>query len=174
MEHALTLYHHDLTVRPITGPDELDLFNRLPYVLNDEIGSDLAAGRRRPKWLWLALRGDRVVARAGWWSRVGDEHPHLMDVFGIVGDTHDGVRLLQTALPAVVPAGATPPNYIRFVPANWRDRDDTRQAVDDRMGVLERVGAKLFVERLRLQWRPGTPIPEPSGRLVFRPVHDAG
>ena len=42
------------------------------------------------------------------------------------------------------------------------------------MGALERVGARLFVERLRLEWRPGTPVPEPSGRLVFRPVRDAG
>jgi RimJ/RimL family protein N-acetyltransferase len=170
----LTLHQRALTLRPITGPDELDLFNRLSYVLNDEIGGDLAAGRRRPEWLWLAVRGDRLVARAGWWSRAGDEHPALMDIFDIVGNVDDGVRLLEAALPAVVPAGATPPEYGRFVPADWRERDDSRQAVDDRMGVLERVGAKLFVERLRVEWRPGTPIPEPSGRLVFRPVHDAG
>jgi RimJ/RimL family protein N-acetyltransferase len=37
------------------------------------------------------------------------------------------------------------------------------------MAALERVGATLFVERLRLEWRPGTPVPEPSGRLTFRP-----
>ena len=61
----MILHQQELTVRPITGPDELGLFNSLPYVLNDEVGSDLAAGRRRPEWLWLALRGDRVVARAG-------------------------------------------------------------------------------------------------------------
>ena len=54
----MSLHQDDLTLRPITGPDELDLFNRLPYVLNDEVGGDLAAGRRRPRWLWLALRGD--------------------------------------------------------------------------------------------------------------------
>jgi hypothetical protein len=65
------LRQHDLTVRPMTGLDELGLFNSLPYVLNEEVGGDLAAGRRRPGWLWLALRGDRVVARAGWWSRAG-------------------------------------------------------------------------------------------------------
>ncbi|MEV6811609.1 GNAT family N-acetyltransferase [Micromonospora sp. NPDC051296] len=170
----MTLHQHDLTLRPITGPDELDLFNRLPYVLNDEIGNDLAAGRRRPHWLWLALRDDRVVARAGWWSRAGDEHPLLMDIFDIDGDLDEGVRLLEAALPAVVPAGATPPEYGRFLPADWRNHQHTRQAVDDRMGALERVGAKLFVERLRLEWRPGTPIPELSGRLVFRPVRHAG
>jgi len=169
----LTLHQHDLTLRPITGPDELDLFNSLPYVLNDEVGSDLTAGRRRPEWLWLALRGDRVVARAGWWSRAGDQHPQLMDIFDVHGDIDDiddGVRLLRTALPAVVPDGATPPEYGRFLPPDWRDHQHTRRAVEDRMGALERVGARLFVERLRLEWRPGTPIRALSGRLAFRPV----
>lgn len=37
---------------------------------------------------------------------------------------------------------------------------------------LERTGTSLFVERLRFQWHPGTPLPEPSGRLGFRPVRD--
>lgn len=169
----MNLHQHDLTVRPITGPDELDLFNRLPYLLNDEVAGDLAAGRRHPEWLWLALRGDRVVARAGWWSRPGDRHPLLMDIFDLDGDADDGVRLLETALPAVVPAGATPPEYGRFLPPDWRDHPHTRRPVEARMGVLERVGAKPLVERLRLQWRPGTPVAEPSGRLAFRPVRDA-
>jgi RimJ/RimL family protein N-acetyltransferase len=93
-----------------------------------------------------------------------------MDIFDIDGDTGDGVRLLKTALPAVVPAGATPPEYGRFLPADWRDHEHTRQAVNDRIRALERVGAKLFVERLRLEWRPGTPVAEPGGRLTFRPV----
>ena len=167
-------HQHDLTLRPITGPDELDLFNSLPYVLNDEVGSDMAAGRRRPEWLWLAQRGDRVVARAGWWSRAGDRHPLLMDIFDIDGDIDDGVRLLKTALAVVVPAGTTPPQYLRFLPADWREHQHTRQAVDDRMGVLQRAGAKLFVERLRLEWRPGTPVAELSGRLAFRPVRNPG
>jgi RimJ/RimL family protein N-acetyltransferase len=170
----LVLHQHDLIVRPVTGTDELDLFNSLPYVLNEEIAGDLAAGHRRPEWLWLALRGDRVVARAAWWSRAGDQHPLLMDIFDIDGDTDDGVRLLKTALPAVVPAGATPPEYGRFLAADWRDHDHTRQAVDDRIRALERVGAKLFVERLRLEWRPGTPVAELSGRLTFRPVRHPG
>ena len=174
MENALSTHQHDLTLRPITGPDELGLFNRLPYVLNDEVGGDLVAGRRHPEWLWLALRDGRVVARAGWWSRVGDHHPLLMDIFDIDGDTDDGVRLLETALPAVIPAGATPPEYGRFLPADWRDHGPTRQAVHDRMAALERVGARLFVERLRLEWHPGATIAELSGRLTFRPVRNPG
>jgi len=168
----LTLQQPDLTLRPITGPDELDLFNSFPYVLNDEVRDDLAAGRRRPGWLWLALRGGRVVARAGWWSRAGDEYPQWLDIFDINGDTDDGVRLLTAALPAVVPAGKMPPDYGRFLPADWRDHQHTRQPVQDRMAALERAGAKLLVERLRLEWRAGTPVAELSGRLTLRPVRN--
>jgi RimJ/RimL family protein N-acetyltransferase len=170
----VTLHHHDLTLRPIAGLHELDLFNTLPYVLNDEVASDLATGRRRTEWLWLALRGDRVVARAGWWSQPGDQHPLLMDIFDIDGDTDDGVLLLQAALPAVVPVGTRPPEYGRFLAPDWRDHQETRQAVGDRMGALEAVGAKLFVERLRLEWRSGTPVSELSGRLAFRAVQSPG
>ena len=146
----------------------------MPYALTDEVGGDLAAGRRRPEWLWLALRGDRVVARAGWWSRAGDRHPLVMDIFDIDGGIDDGVQLLKTALATVVPAGATPPEYSRFLPADWRGDQHTRQAVHDRMGALERAGAKLFIERLRLEWRSGTPVAGHSGRLTFRPVRNPG
>lgn len=170
MENAVTLHQYDLTVRPITGPEELDLFNSLPYVLNDEVRDDLAAGRRRPEWLWLALRGDREVARAGWWSRAGTEDSLVLDIFDIDGDIEDGVRLLTAALPAVIRPNAVPPDYVRFLPVDWRDRQHTRQAIQDRMAALERVGAKLFVERLRLEWRAGTPVAELSGRLTLRPV----
>jgi RimJ/RimL family protein N-acetyltransferase len=165
----------DLIMRPISGPDELPLFNGFPYILNKEIDGDLTAGRRHPEWLWLAMRGDRVVARVGWWSRPGDQRPQVMDIFDIDGDPEDApddaVRLLETALPAVFPDGEKPPEYTRFLPPDWRDLD-SRKAVEDRMAALERVGAKLFVERLRMEWKPGTPIAEPSGRLVFRSVND--
>ena len=174
MENALTMDQHDLALRPITGPGELELFNSFRYVINDEVGGDLTAGRRRPQWLWLALRGERVVARAGWWSRAGDQHPQIMDIFDIDGDTGDGLRLLETALPAVVPPGAAPPQYSRFLPADWHDHPHIQQQVADRMAVLERTGAKLFVERLRLQWQPGTPVAGLSGQLSFRPVRHPG
>lgn len=54
---------HDLTIRTITGPGELDLFNRIPYPQNFEFADDLAQGRRRPSWMWVALDGDRLLAR---------------------------------------------------------------------------------------------------------------
>ena len=167
----MTVHHDDLILRPITGPDELDLFNRMPYGLNDEVAGDLKAGRRRPEWLWLALRGEQVVARAAWWSRPGGGHPLLMDFFDIDGTTDDGARLVRTALATL---GTDPPDYLRYVPGDWREQPEVRRGVEQRMGALESLGAKLFVERLRLEWRSGTTVPEPAGRLTFRPVRDAG
>jgi RimJ/RimL family protein N-acetyltransferase len=163
---------HDLVLRPITGPDELALFNRFEYVLNAELAGDLATGRRRPEWLWLALRDGRPVARAGWWARPGDAAPLLMDIFDLDGGIDDAERLLRAALAGLVPAGARPPEFIRFVPPDWRADPAVRRGVEDRIAVLERTGARVFVERLRLEWRPGTSIAAPSGRLTFRPVRD--
>lgn len=176
----MTVIQNDLTMRPITGREELDLFRRLPYSLNEELADDLAAGRRRPEWMWVAMHGDRLLARAAWWSRPGGDAPLILDVLdlddGIPGpDRVDtGVRLLRTAMAATLPNGTRPPEYSRFVPPDWHENAVTRQVVEERMTVLERTGARVFVERLRLEWRPESPVPEPGGRLVFRPVHDAG
>ncbi len=172
----MTVEQNDLTMRPIAGREELNLFSRLPYVLNEELEDDLTAGRRRPEWMWVALRGDHLLARVAWWGRTGDDTPFLLDIFDIDDSSADrvdiGVRLLQTAMAAVVPADTRPPEYNRDVPPDWHEGEVTRRVVEDRMLALERTGAHLFVERLRFQWRPGTPIPEPTGRLAFRPVRD--
>jgi len=74
----------------------------------------------------------------------------------------------------VIPEGTQPPYYLRFVDPDWRGAAATRQATEDRMAAAARTGARLFVERLRLEWRPGTPVPAPTGRLSFRAVTDAG
>ena len=168
-----------ITVRPIAGPDELGPFTRLPYVLNEELAGDLAEGRRRPEWMWVALRGEELLARAAWWSCPGAEAPMLLDVLDIDDGGPDparvdiGVHMLRAAIAATIIRGARPPEYIRFTPPDWRENVVTRQVVEDRMAIAERTGARLFVERLRLEWRPGTPIRAPSRRLVFRPVRDA-
>ncbi|MEU6429210.1 GNAT family N-acetyltransferase [Microbispora sp. NPDC046973] len=166
----------NMIMRPIAGRAELDLFRRLPYVLNDELDDDLAAGRRRPEWMWMALRGDRLVARLAWWAPSAGEAPALLDILDLDDTTRGaasidaGVRLFETASAAVLPAGVRPPEYNVFVPPRWRDDAKAKPAVEDRMAVLERAGARLLVERLRLEWRPGAPIAPPSGRLTFRPV----
>ena len=42
------------------------------------------------------------------------------------------------------------------------------------MAVVEPIGAQLLTERFRFEWRPGTPIAAPTGRIEFRPVSDDG
>ncbi|MFI9248345.1 GNAT family N-acetyltransferase [Streptomyces sp. NPDC053086] len=170
---------NDLTIRPINGPEELALFSQLPYVLNEELADDLAVGRRRPEWMWVALRGDRLLARAAWWSRAGSDTPLILDVLDIDDNAPNpdhrdiGVRLLHTAMAATLSNGSCPPEYSRLVPPDWRENTVTRQAVEDRMTVLERTGARLFVERLRLEWRPTSPVPKHTKHLAFRPIRDA-
>ena len=155
-----------LTIRPIAGRHELDLFRRLTYSLDDELADDLDAGRRRPEWMWMALRGDQLMARAAWW---GDRDPELLDLFDIAdGAVDEGIALLESAFSAVVPAGRTPPEYIRFVPPDWREQPESRRVVEERLVAIARMGAQPLVERLRLEWRPGTPIAVPSRRLLFR------
>ncbi|MDG4533989.1 GNAT family N-acetyltransferase [Streptomyces sp. AV19] len=158
-----------MILRPLAGPDELGLFRRLPYVLDEELADDLAEGRRQAERMWVALRGDRLLARAAWWGPAS-----LLDVLDVddalpaADRVGVGVRLLRTAMKSVPGTG----EYSRFVPPGWRDDAATRQAVQDRMTIAERAGARPFVEHLRLEWHPGTPVPEPAGRLAFRPVRD--
>jgi hypothetical protein len=166
----------ELTVRPLTGPDELGLFCRLSYVLDHELADDLSAGRRRPEWMWVALRGERVVARAAWWTTQGGSQPLALDFFDLDDTLPEpergeiGLRLLETATAAVVPDGTERPEYGRFVPPGWREDRAAREIVEARIRVMEASGARMLVERLRLEWRAGTPVPGDTGRLVFRPV----
>ncbi|MFD5187715.1 GNAT family N-acetyltransferase [Streptomyces sp. NPDC058357] len=165
----------ELTIRPLAGPQELGLFRQLSYTLDHEFADDLESGRRRPEWMWVAMRGEQVVARIAWWSQDGAA-PLLLDVFDLddtlpePGRGEAGLKLLEAATAAVVPAGAPRPEYGRFVPADWREDPAVREVVEARIRVMERSGARMLVERLRLEWRRGTPVPADSGRLRFRQV----
>ncbi|MET8120863.1 GNAT family N-acetyltransferase [Micromonospora sp. NPDC005189] len=165
-----------VTIRPITGSDEIPLFNRLPYTINHELDDDLADKRRRPEWMWVALRGDHLLARVAWWGRDDDAAPLLLDILDVDDGAEDltevAQALYETAAKQVLAPGAVPPEYGRFIPADWREDPDTYRAVRTRMGVLERTGARLTVERLRLEWRPAAGLPTPDQRLAFRPALD--
>lgn len=121
------------------------------------------------------MRGEQVVARIAWWSQDGAA-PLLLDVFDLddtlpePGRGEAGLKLLEAATAAVVPAGAPRPEYGRFVPADWREDPAVREVVEARIRVMERSGARMLVERLRLEWRRGTAVPADSGRLRFRQV----
>ncbi|GAA4088511.1 GNAT family N-acetyltransferase [Nonomuraea soli] len=147
-----------MKIRTLSGHDELELFNRIPYVLNHELADDLADGRRKPEWMWVALEGEQLVGRLAYW---GAGEPQVIDILDF-DDLDVGVELLSAALETVGKA-----DYSRFVPADWHS---SPEPVRLRMAAVERLGGTLFVERLRLEWRAGTELPPLDPRLTFRPV----
>jgi GNAT superfamily N-acetyltransferase len=168
---------HDALIRTMTGSQELDLFLSVPYSLNDELADDLSEGRRRTEWMWMALVDGRVVARLAWWANPGDSKPSLLDILD-VADPSDpshvlaARELLETATRNVIGSEAEPPHYVRYVAPDWRDHDRSRQEVEAVVSIAEQTGARVFVERLRFEWRQGTPIAPPTGRLEFRQPRD--
>ncbi|MFI7108097.1 GNAT family N-acetyltransferase [Nonomuraea sp. NPDC050227] len=167
-----------LIFRPISGPEEIDLFNTLSGPYNDSLADDLRNGHSKADWMWMALRDGRPVARVGWWSRSGTE-PEVMETLDIEDTCDDPIRidvgehLLRTALAELFPAGTRPPEYVlQPVPADWRDAPETGRRIRDRMEVVRRTGGRVFVERLRYRWTSDTPLPAPRGRLTFRPIRD--
>jgi GNAT superfamily N-acetyltransferase len=173
----MTQPQNDLTIRSITGAGELDLFCALTYTFDDELADDLVSGRRRPAWMWVALRGGHLVARAAWWGSADGTAPSLLDILDVAEDPDRidvGVRLLKRALSEIIPAGARPPEYSRFIPPDWHEHASTRRAVMDRMAITGQLGAQLLTERFRFEWRPGTPIAAPTSRIQFRPASDDG
>ena len=171
MAQRRTIAQSDLTLRPLQGRQELDLFRSIPYVINHEIEGDLDAGRRRLEWLWVAFRGNRLVGRIGWWTQSAGEPPSVLDIFDLTGpEDNDGDALVATAMRAVLPPEITPTRYIRFLEPDWHDDPVMVRDVGRRCAVLGRLGARPLAERLRVQWDAGGPVPPPSERLRFRPV----
>ncbi|MFD7945697.1 GNAT family N-acetyltransferase, partial [Streptomyces sp. NPDC059744] len=129
-----------VSYRPLTGPEEIDLFCRLSYVLDHELAEDFAGGCRRPEWSWVALDGDRLLARLAWWTAPGGDVPLQFDFFDI-DDTlpradrdEIGLRLFETATATVFPAGAKLPEYGRLVSAPNHRAPESRRVGGCRRG----------------------------------------
>jgi hypothetical protein len=96
----------------------------------------------------MALRDGHLVARMAWWARPEAGQPYLLDILDIddaqrPGAVDTATRLLTTAIAEVIPAGARPPDYIRFLTPGWREEAAERQAVEDRMAAAGRCGARF-------------------------------
>lgn len=176
----MTTISRELTIRPLHGAEELELFNRLPFVLNPEIAVDVDEGRRRTDWMWVALDGDRLLARLSFWRRgPEDTVPFLLDILD-VDDTAENLdrvtvlaQLLRAAGARVLGPDGSWPEYLRFVDADWREHTGLRRAVEERMEAVSSVGGVPFVERLRYAWRAAdTPVPTGTGRLRFRGIRN--
>ncbi|MFC4058179.1 GNAT family N-acetyltransferase [Planomonospora corallina] len=173
----------DLIFRPL-GADELDLFLGHGSTPASGVGARTLPfeqlGYHRLDWLWIALRGDTVVARAAFWGPERSPHPYCVDWFdpGTGPDRIEvGAALLRAAYDVLAPAGySTPvgdrPEYLLFLPGDWRDRPDALADATDRITAAERAGLRQKVERLNLRWEPGYGLPPRSTRLTFTPAAD--
>jgi hypothetical protein len=163
-------------VRRLAGADEVGLFTELPYALNHEVADDLAQGRRRPEWTWLAVRDGHLLGRLALWAPTDAAAPTQLDIFDIDEELADdeqlevGRALLEVARAEVLGDLADPPEVARYLPADWRDRESSRRGTEVRIALLEETGARFLVERLRLEWTPDRGIPGPDPRLSFRPL----
>ncbi|WP_406318319.1 GNAT family N-acetyltransferase [Streptosporangium sp. NBC_01639] len=172
----------DLLFRPLAA-GEFDLFHSYGPRPASGVGARTLPFEElgyRPEWLWVALRGDEVVARAAFWGPPGSEHPFSLDWFdpGTGADRIEvGAALLRAAYAALVTPGySTPvgarPDFHLFLPADWNERPDAVADVADRVEAAEKAGLRPFVERLNLRWIPEYGLPPRSTRLTFTPATD--
>jgi hypothetical protein len=122
-------------------------------------------GDYRPDWTWVALRDDRVVARAAWWGAADDTKPITLDWFDFAdGEADTAAELLRTA-----PLRA---EYSLMAAPGWRERPEERAAVRARSDAAVAAGMEPLVERYRYEWTPDCGLPERPGRLEFWPEPD--
>lgn len=161
----------DLVVRPlVAGEEELFLSLTEPALVGiQSVGRDyrelIALNQYRPEWTWVALRGDRVVARAAWWGAPDEDTPKALDWL----DFDDGE---SAAAVDILTKAAIDAQYCLVLPPHWRDDPAARKAGEGRIEVAERAGMRKFVERLRYTWTPTDGLPDRPGRLRFEPEPD--
>jgi RimJ/RimL family protein N-acetyltransferase len=168
----------NVTIRPLTGAD-LDRFLALEGRSYGPPGRDFLAtaaeNHYRPHWTWVAERDGQIVARAAWWGAPDDEHPIALDWFDLAAAPDRvtiGGELLRAASEHVRTNGGGFPEYHLFLPADWHDRPDVLQAVDERTDAAGQAGLRPFVERLRIEWMAASSVPARDERLTFAPAAD--
>jgi RimJ/RimL family protein N-acetyltransferase len=158
--------------RPAT---EADLGRLLSCVVDEPVSwahperlrSFLADGHYRHDRIWVAEQDGEILARAVWWG-FPDAGPLALDCLYVHLSADDRVSLAAELLSRAHEAFGDRPAYHVFVPVGWRDNHAVAAAVAWRWEAGRRAGLTEELERLRYAWTAGTPIPEDSGRLVFR------
>jgi RimJ/RimL family protein N-acetyltransferase len=138
---------------------------------------ELAEGMYRPEWTWIAEDGDRLVARALWWGPADSTHPYALDCLYVDGSVTDraavATGLLQAGHRWLLDQGAESAPLFNITLANgWRSDPAIRDAMAWREAAATAAGLSHAVERLRFEWTPEDPVPEATGRLLFRPEPD--
>jgi GNAT superfamily N-acetyltransferase len=180
-----------LIYRPVASSD----LERLRALVVADPASPLTArqfqirfdnGEYRPEWSWMAEEpGENPAAAAIWWGTPRDVLPAALDgLFAAAqagsaqaADAEDSARLaarlLAVAHEAYAAAGLMhPPDFHMFLPPDWRDRPEVMSAANWRLNAARQAGLTDMLERLRYEWTPAVGVPQPAGRLTFRPEAD--
>jgi RimJ/RimL family protein N-acetyltransferase len=159
----------DLVIRAL-DEGEFALFDSLPdpglvgfAAFGDRFAVMAQRGEYRPEWVWVALRGGAVVARAAWWGGPDDDAPLALDWFDFT-DPVAAVALLTTA-----PFRA---QYELRLPPDWRDDPEVHAAATARIDAAVAAGMTPLIERYRYRWTPACGVPARPGRLSFRTDDD--
>ncbi|MFE2250813.1 GNAT family N-acetyltransferase [Streptomyces lavendulae] len=146
-----------------TGPDQ------------DTYRTRAEQGQYRPEWTWVALEGGVPVARAAFWGLPDGRHPIQLTFFdpGSGPDRHRrGRLLLEAAYAATRTEDGERPRYRLKVLPGWRDSEQARRAIEERVSCVTSLGMALFVERLSFSWTPADGLPSRNGALTFGPAAD--
>ncbi|SFA99764.1 Acetyltransferase (GNAT) family protein [Amycolatopsis marina] len=160
----------DLVVRPLNAGEQ-HLFHALPEAAQvgfpfpgKSFDALLAKGEYRPEWTWIALRGERIVARAAWWAGPDDAEPITLHCLDFGDDIEAAVALLRGA--------SIRAEYCLALPPGWQRDTERAAATRARIAVAEQAGMRRLVDRLRYTWTPDRPLEPRPGRLEFRPEPD--
>lgn len=127
--------------------------------------AELAEGGYRLPWCRVALdRAGKPLAAHAWWAPPGSDTPHLVDLFGAT-DLDAAVELLVRARADLDLDFA---ECWLVVPGDGDTAVEQANPVD--VPVLRAAGFRRIVDRVRLEWLPRDEVPEPPGRLDFRPA----
>ncbi|PZG54156.1 GNAT family N-acetyltransferase [Spongiactinospora gelatinilytica] len=160
----------DLVIRPLRAGEEDRFFELADPALVGVAwtGRDyrelLSRHEYRPEWTWVALRDERVVARAAWWGGPDDADPINLDWYDFDGDREAAVALLRGA-----PFTA---EYCLVLPPGWRDHQAVAAEAEARLGAAREAGMRPLVERIRFRWAPADGLPVRPTRLEYRPCDD--
>lgn len=136
------------------------MFDAFPEPARSQLAAARDEGRTRPEWCFV----DGPV-RLAFWAPFRGAEPVIVWQFEPGPDPAAASRLLRRALAAtavtkIIHDIALPPGLSPYV-----DRAVEHEA-------LLGAGFELTVERLLLEWRAGSDVPEDPGRLSYRPARD--
>lgn len=142
------------------------------WIPADRYRTELAEGRYRPEWTWLAEDGDTVVGRALWWGPSDSAHPVALDCLDVAPSVGDRTAVATALVQAALAGFPQPVQYAVKVAGGWRDDPATSAAVVWRRAAAHAAGLTREVERLQFEWTPAAGVPVATGALRFADASD--